>query len=332
MNVLVATKERLIFEKLQEMGNPKVNLTPALDTGRIYTAIPSTQLAIIDYFDLVPHPFSIEFIRKLLAAAPLIQCSSAEFLASPQAYWEQAPHRVRPYQLPTKYTIAFTSYSGGTGKTSLSLDTALRFAERTRARLQLPVAVLEFAYGHSALQALIGEEPFALSELITQPELSPYTFHGVTLYPMDYANVRALAIEQVSQYMREQIANHVLTVIDAIWPHGLLFPIGDEVDLWIVLTTPRLDAVENARRLREELAQEYGEEKVILAVNQMGGLAASLALWGTPRELELPRAQRSEAIFKGKLGKEILKYLYGPLWREYERAGRRRWWPFKARA
>ena len=330
MKVLVATKEYSVFDVLGSAED--VEHSAALDTGRVYQAIPETQLAIVDYADLIPHPFSVEFVRRLMSAAPLQQCSAAEFLASPDDYLEVRNPTGRPYQMPAKRTIAFTSYSGGTGKTSLALDTALHFVAQTRSRLQLPAAVLEFTYGSSALMSLVGGGQSGLDELVLQPEIEPYRFQGVTLYPMDYDRVRSLPIDQVKRYLHGQMSHHVLTVIDTIWPHGLASAIGEAVDLWIVLATPRIDAVENARRLRRELALEHGEERVILAVNEMGGLGAALSLIGTRRDLEIPRMNQAEIFFEGRLGREVLSHLYDSLWQDYLRAGRRRWRLFRRRS
>ena len=322
MKVLVATKEYSVFDILGSADD--VEHSAALDTGHVYEALPETQLAIVDYSDLIPHPFSVEFVRRLIAASPLQQCSSAEFLATPDDYLEMRKPAGWPYKMPAKRTIVFTSYSGGTGKTSLSLDTALQFVEQSRLLLQLPAAVLELTYGSSALRALVGGGQSGLDELVVQPELEPYHFQGVSLYPMDYDRVRSLSIDQVGRYLHRQMSHHVLTVVDTIWPHGLASAIGEAVDLWIVLTTPRIDAVENARRLRRELALQHGEDKVILAVNKMGGLGATLSLIGTRRDLEIPHTNLAEIFFEGRLGRDVLSYLYAPLWQAYVRAGNRR--------
>ena len=319
MNILAATKERAVFDVL---GNQQgLKITAALDTGRIYQAIPTTQLAIIDYDELVAQPFAVEMVQKLLTAASVEQCSAAEFMAASDNYLSGRKGAPRGYELPQKRTIAFTSYSGGTGKTSLSLDTALYFVRQTRKRLQLPAAVMEFTYGCSALQTLAaGEQPF-LSELIGQPEREPYDFQGVHLYPMDYEAVRLMPPEQVSQYFRQQIGNHVLTIIDSSWPHGLSYTVGEEVDLWIVLSTPRIDAIENALKLRDDLALRYGQDKVVIAMNQMGGFSDSLATASAQADIKIkiPRAPQSAGFFDGRLGKEVLAYLYDPLWQAYER-------------
>lgn len=319
MKVLVATKERSVFDVLGSIANAET--IAALDTRRIYDAIPETQLAIVDYEDLIPQPFSVDLVRKLLGEAPLQQCSSSEFLAAPNTYiGAPAPSR-HSFALPDKRTIAFTSYSGGTGKTSLALDTALHFVSQTKKHLQLPAALFEFSYGGSALAALVGEARPTLDELISQPEAEPFQFQGVSLYPMEYDRVRDLSIDQVAQYCRQQIGRHVLTVIDAIWPHGMVSAIGQLVDLWVVLATPRLDAVENAKRLQDELASEYGSDRAVIAVNKMGGLGATLSLMGMRRNLEIPSLRQTEVLFGGRLGKPVLTYVYNSLWREYE--GRR---------
>jgi len=325
MKILVATNESLVYSMLAK--TPDAEVMAALDTGRIYDAIPDVQLAIVDYQDLVPEPFSVACIQRLLASSPIAQCTSSQFMAAPESFLKQkktALRRVR--RLPPKRTIAFTSYSGGTGKTSLALDTALRFANQTQITCPIPCAFFEFTYGVSALDTMLGVSKPSLSELITQHDLEPSEYQGVSLYPMDYDQVRQIAaksIEPVAYYCRQQVGQHILTVIDTMWPHGLVSSIASQVDLWIVLTTPRIDAVENARKLRQELAVEFGDSRAIIAVNQAGGLGTMLPLMGVPRTLQFPRIRQSHTLFNGRLGNQVLRYLYGSLWREYERSARR---------
>jgi hypothetical protein len=322
MKILVATNESLVYNMLSKA--PNAEITAALDTGRIYDAIPNAQLAIVDYQDLVAEPFSVDCIRRLLAHNPIVQCTSSQFMASPDSYLSQiktASRKVR--RLPPKRTIAFTSYSGGTGKTSLALDTALRFANQTQVTCPIPCAFFEFTYGVSALETMLGVSKPSLSELVSQRDLEPQQFQGVSLYPMDHDQVRQLSRESVDQYCRQQVGQHILTVVDSMWPHGFLSSIAGQVDLWIVLTTPRIDAVENAKRLRQELAAEFGEGRAIIAVNQAGGLGTLLPLMGVSRALQFPRTRQTNLLFNGRLGNQVLRYLYGPLWREYERGPRR---------
>ena len=329
MKLLVATRERRVFDILESSndvgGSASWEVVVALDTGAIYQAIPDIDLAIVDYHDLVAHPFAVDFVRTLLSRADLLECASSEFLLDSEHYLSGGPGKKRSaYRLPPHKVIALTSYSGGTGKTTLALDTAWYFVSKTRDVLELPAAVFEFTYGASALQALVGEDETTLADLVLQPEVSPYQFHGVSLYPMDYGKIRSLDAGRVTRYLSDQIASNALIVIDTSWPHGMVPALGEEVDLWIVLATPTVDAIENANKLREELSEIYGHSKVILAVNQMGGLGSSLALWGTSRNLQIERVQQDDIFFAGRLGKKVLAHLYGDLWEEYERAGKRR--------
>ena len=321
MKILVATNESLVYNMLGKA--PDAEVTAALDTGRIYDAIPNVQLAIVDYQDLVAEPFSVDCIRRLLASNPIVQCTSSQFMASPDSFLNQKKLSLRKVRkLPPKRTIAFTSYSGGTGKTSLALDTALRFANLTQMTCPIPCAFFEFTFGVSVLETMLGVSNPTLSELVSQRDLEPQQFQGVSLYPMDYDQVRKLPKESVDQYCRQQVGQHILTVIDTMWPHGYLSSIAGQVDLWIVLTTPRIDAVENARKLREELAVEFGEGRAIIAVNQAGGLGTMLPLMGVSRALQFPRTRQTNMLFNGRLGNQVLRYLYGPLWRQYERGAR----------
>src|SRR5512135_3712912 len=87
MKILVATNESLVYNMLGKTADAEV--VAALDTGRIYDAIPNVQLAIVDYPDLVPEPFSVDCIHRLLAANPITQCTSSQFMATPESFLKQ---------------------------------------------------------------------------------------------------------------------------------------------------------------------------------------------------------------------------------------------------
>lgn len=307
MKVLVATSDLSIFDAFQ--GVDGVEYEEALFTGGLYDELPGAQLVIVDFDDLVPHPYSVEMVRELLENSEVPYVSSAEFLAEPDR-WIMEARRVRGdiTGLPSKRSIAFASYSGGTGKTVLSVDTALHFARRTR----LPVLLTEFTYGDSAIAALIGGDVPHLFDLATQPDTQPATWKGVTVVPMDYENCRDLSVQLIGKYLKEQLARHVLTVVDAHFPHALLDAVREEIDHWYVVTTPRPDAVENARKLKDELGR-----RASVILNQKGTLDG-IALTGIERALDLPDVGQADR-FEGELGKPILAETYGEKnWRQYE--------------
>lgn len=307
MKVLVATPDLAVFDAFQ--GVEGVEYKEALFTGGLYDELPGAQLVIVDFDKLVPHPYSVEMVHGLLENSEVPYVSSEEFLAEPDR-WIMEARRVRGEisGLPSKRTIAFTSYSGGTGKTVLSIDTALHFARRTK----LPVLLTEFTYGDSAIAALIGRDIPHLFDLATQPDIQPATWKGVTVVPMDYDNCRDLSVQLIGKYLKEQLVRHVLTVADVQFPHALLSAIHEEVDEWYIVTTPRPDAVENARKLKDELGR-----RADIILNQRGTLD-SIALSGIERTLDLPNVGQADR-FEGKLGKAILAETYGKKnWRQYE--------------
>jgi len=201
MKVLVAVKKLEVFEALQRIED--VEYEEALFTGQIYTAIPSCQLVIIDYEVLVEHPYDLRMIRELLAESNVRTYSSEEFLLEPDKCIREAEiHSGGMTRLPEKHTIGFVSYSGGTGKTTLSLDTALHFARQTEKTRQasLPVMLIEFTYGESALASILGLEMPHLYDLATQTDVDPMRFNGVTLIPMDYDNCKLLSIASSARW------------------------------------------------------------------------------------------------------------------------------------
>jgi hypothetical protein len=310
MKVLTATKALAVFDVLEEMQD--VEQKQALFTGQIYDALPEAPLVIIDFEDVVEHPYDVEMIRRVLAEKGILVASSEEFLAQPQ-HWIDEAQRVRGglTRLPEKRVIGFASYSGGTGKTTLALDTALHFARRT----EMPVLVTEFTYGVSALAALTGLDMPHLFDLATQLDVEAARWKGVTLAPMDYENCQDLSVHQIGRYLKEQMNRHVMTIVDSVWPHGLLGAVQKEVDEWFVITTPRVDAVENAERLRDEL----DGKKASIIVNKKGGVVDRFALSEVDRALELPEIRQPDR-FEGTLGKQVLSLTYGSkTWRKYEK-------------
>jgi hypothetical protein len=309
MRVLTATKALAVFELLEDMED--VEQEKALFTGQIYDALSEVQLVIIDFEDIVEHPYDVELLRRVFAEEDVLFASSEEFLAQPEHWIGRGQGAKGLTRLPDKRVIAFASYSGGTGKTTLALDTALHFARRTGRA----VMIVEFTYGVSALAGLTGLEMPHLFDLATQLDVEASNWKGVTLVPMDYENCQDLPIEQIRGYLKEEMDAHVLSIVDTTWPHGLIGAARKEIDEWFVVATPRVDAVENARLLQEKL----GNSIASIIINKKGRVMDSLALSGIERTKDLPEVRQPDR-FEGKLGKQVLSLAYGPkTWRRYEK-------------
>lgn len=336
MKVLAATKALEVLETLS--GKEGVELVQALYTGQICDALEGARLVIIDFEDLVPHPRSIDYVKGVLASSNAHVYTSEAFLQQPEYLLEKARQEAGEItRLPDKMVIALVSYSGGTGKTTLAIDTALHFARRTRK----PVFLTEFVYGKSSLTALTRLDMPHLFELATQVGVEATQWEGVTLAPMDYDYGSLLTRDVLSNYLNRQLQNHVLSVIDARWPHALLDVVADAVDLWLIVTSPRADALENAEKLKAELEERLGQAaeptgsampypsagprwdrrpvRTAIVLNQKGGLVDSLALAGTHFDLELGRIAQPDGRWDGRLGRQILGLVYKDSWKQFER-------------
>jgi hypothetical protein len=314
MKVLVATTSVEALSHLQ--GQNGLTVQPALYADQVAEALAAKdapRLVIVDWGDVVLDSYPVQQIKERLLQLQLtgtVCLSSPEFLAQPERYLKTVRENARDdAALPLgRQCLAFVSYSGGTGKTTLALDTARHFARRARQ----PVLLVEFTYGHSALNALTGRKLPSLYELATQLAEAPANWQGVSLIPMDYANCQDLSVTLFGQYLKRQMAAHDLTVVDSAWPHGLLGAIAAEVDRWLVVTTPRRDALANARRLKAELG-----DKATVVLNRHER-ADGLDLAGLGEPWELPQVGNAGRL-EGDLGKRILTQVYGVVnWREYE--------------
>jgi hypothetical protein len=315
MKVLVATASVEALSHLQ--GQKGLAIQPVLYADQVAEALAAKeapQLVILDWSDVVLDSYPVQQIKERLLQLQqtgTVYLSSQEFLAQSDRYLKAARESARgaDANLPLgRQCIAFVSYSGGTGKTTLALDTALHFAQRTKR----PVLLVEFTYGNSALTALTGHKLPSLYELATQLVAAPANWQGVSLVPMDYENCQDLSVQLFGQYLKTQMAAHDLTVVDSTWPHGLLSAIADEVDRWLVVTTQRSDALANARRLKAEL----GDKATVILNRRERANGLDLAGLGEPWELpQVGHANRLE----GELGQRILAQVYGVAnWREYE--------------
>ena len=333
IRVLVATQAEQVYEILGARDDIKYDI--ALYTGTIQELVPNAQLIIIDYDDIVEYPFSEAEIREEIFAERVYECSSEDFVANPDSFLEglavNQPGKM--LSLPRNYCIAFVSYSGGTGRTTLALDTAFYYADilkRYKEKKGRPsqatdveetlntfAMVVELTYGVSSLISLTGLEMPCLMQLATDPESEAQNYRNTDLVPMDYENVRMLAVDLLERYFNRQMDQHSLTVIDGIWPHGQAGALAKRVDLWIVVASERPDTVVNAQRLYDELSAEYQEERVWLLQNQVSKeteKGSDNPQWN----ITVPRAARPDE-YRGELGRAVLSKVFFPLWEDYDK-------------
>lgn len=325
VRVLVATQAEEVYQILGLHDNVQYDI--ALYTGTIKDLLPLVQLIIIDYEQLVAYPLSETEIRELILGADIPQCTSQDFINNPDRFLgELVMNRAgNMLSLPASYCLAYVSYSGGTGRSTLALDTALYFAkqmQKGRARTANAVAsgagcsmLVEMTLGVSSVVSLCGVEMPRLYQLATDADVRPHQFRGVDMAPMDYENVRVLSSEFVQRYFARRVKEYQLTVVDCSWPHGLADAIASMVDLWIVVASKRPDTISNAHRLEEELQRQYGEEKVWLLQNMVNnsrkGEDGSSLNW----HIRLPRISSPDE-YRGLLGQTVLSRVFAPLWQE----------------
>jgi hypothetical protein len=157
-----------------------------------------------------------------------------------------------------------------------------------------------------------------LYELATDPDAQAVSLKDVTLVPMDYQNVRLASVDLLERYLQRTMSGHSLTIIDAIWPHSLFGSLKDRVNLWVVLASERMDTIANARKLYGELAQEYGDERVWLLLNQSTQEKSKRKESDEPEwDIRLPYVARADE-YAGELGRGVLTRVFAPVWQDYE--------------
>ena len=281
---------------------------------------------------MVEYPDSLRDVHEAIFESRVLECRSDEFLSKPEDYLGGLAMN-KPgamLSLPKNYCIAFVSYSGGTGRSTLGLDTAFCYAaavngnEKRRRREQeaaghkfLPPMLVEMTFGVSSLISLTGVEMPALMHLSTNADAAMQRYREVDCVPMDYDNVRVLSKGLLGRYFSREMAKHSLTIIESTWPHSQAEAITDKVDLWIVVASPRGDTVANAQRLYEELAARFSEERVWLLENKVPNLdehSQASVNW----DIRVPLLPRPEE-YKGEMGQAVLSRVFAPIWKEYSK-------------
>jgi MinD-like ATPase involved in chromosome partitioning or flagellar assembly len=337
VRILVATSNDRVYRLLEQRED--VDYRKAQFSAKIAELLPGAEIVIVDYDHVTEFRLPISALQETIGEAAtegkVDVYNSQEFLSRPEEVLEGATIPGRMRKLPEHYAIAFVSYSGGIGRTTLALDTAIYYAsamergerdrrnERVRSAAlgQSPAMVFELTLGSSALASITGVEMPHLMQLATDPEVFAHVHQGVTLVPMDYENVRMLDTDLLKRYFRRQKERHALTLVDCIWPHGLSETVAEDVDLWVVVASERMDTRNNAQKLYDELRATYQRNNVWVwtlqnkapdSENSMETLGEEALTW----DVEVPVIERAEEL-RGEIGHIIMSRVFSPVWQEY---------------
>lgn len=307
LNVLVGTRSS---EALAALGRLSRNweVREGITTDVAYRMLEGCHLAVIDLDELLERELSREGLARVLADSGIPWASPQEFASDPEL-WEStalAAHGSLEH-LPCR-CLGITSYSGGVGKTTLALDTALHFARTAR----LPVLVVEFGYGASAFRTVADPSLPSVYDCVSGGK-APGQWRGVDLLPMSWELARLVPIQAFSDWLGQARRSHVLTLVDVQYPHALLPAAEPHVDEWLIFATSRPDTVSNA----VELSGRLKPSRVVL--NQKSW-ADQLALHGFHHDLEIPFEPHADRL-GGRLGRRLLSAIYPNA--RFERGGRR---------
>ena len=252
--------DQKILERLGQ--NSDILVREAFTTRGVLQDLPGVHLVILDEVMALPDT-SHEVLQRSLEMSGIPVVPPIQFLANPEEWLGRArlANAKRITFLPNRQ-INLVNWSGGVGKTTLAMAICKRFVQRTG----LPAALLELSMGGSALHARISPDLPEFFSIATHKE-EPALWHGVSLYPMDGRTIDVLCPqgvlregedpEGVRKVLAEIRRKHTLFVVDCFPGHPLFTelskPIAGLVNL--VVTSPRDDAMMQARRLMNEVAE-----------------------------------------------------------------------------
>ncbi len=301
LHVLVATRDAEALAALGAVSPCEV--IEALSTDGVYANLSRVQFAIVDLDDLIEGQLTRDTLWRILDQSPVLWANGASFASNPAMWRDTARAATGQFESLPARAIAIMGYSGGVGKTTLSLDTALYFA----ARSHLPVVVVELTHGPSALRAITGVKQGADFYDAATRDGTLANWHGVELVPMDEKVARLVAPDKVRAFFEQLCKSHILTVVDFVYPHPFFEAISNLLTDLFVIASPRPDAWANA----EHLAVKVENARVVF--NMVDGWGDRLTQLGLKRALDLPRLREQDRL-SGRLGRELLKLIY-PGWR-----------------
>ena len=310
VRVLIATSQAEVHAALESIAPYQAR--EAVTTRGVYHALPKAQFAIVEIESLIEEEIARATLVDILNRSSLPWTTPEGFLADPLTWRAHALAAAGNFQSFPPATAALTSYSGGVGKTTLSLDAAVHFASRTK----LPTAVVEFPYGPSALRVMTGvTDGASFVDVAHIDDVNLPSWRGVTLVTVNYNEVGGiLKPEEVVQCFDRIQAAHILTLVDSEFPHPWLEIIARQIGSFIIVAAPRADAWNNAAALKQgmqRMPDVYRHSQVVF--NLVEGWGDRLTQMGLERTMDLPRIKNPERL-DGRLGMQLLKAVY-PYWR-----------------
>ena len=255
LNVLIGTlqPDRDVLEALSQNGNLMVR--EAFTTRGVLQDLTGVQLVILG--DLISLPdVSNEVLHSALDRSGVPVVSQEGFLADPSEWLGRA--RLTSAKqisfLPARQ-VNLINWSGGVGKTTLAMAVCKRFVQNTG----LPAALLELSMGGSALHARVSPDLPEFFAIATHKD-TPSLWNGVSLYPMDGRTIDVLWSEDpqgVRILLSEIQRKHTLFVVDCFPGHPLFAELSKPKNglVNVVVTSPRDDAILQARRLINEIPE-----------------------------------------------------------------------------
>lgn len=235
--------------------NNDIVVREAFTTRGAFQELPGVHLVILEDV-LEVADTSKDVLQRSLELSGIPVVSPAQFLDTPEEWLGRArlANAKRVTFLPNRQ-VNLVNWSGGVGKTTLAMAICKQFVRRTG----LPAALLELSMGGSALHARITTDLPEFFSIATHKEL-PALWYGVSLYPMDGRSIDVLWNEDpggVKKVLAEIRRKHTLFVVDCFPGHPLFPELSRPVPglVNLVVTSPRDDALYQARRLMKEMPE-----------------------------------------------------------------------------
>lgn len=242
-----------VLDNLAQISH--LTVREAFSTRGVLQNLSGVQLVILG--DLIPaSEVPQEVLQSALDHSGIPVATQNQFLSDPGEWLGRArlSGSKQVSYLPARQ-INLVNWSGGVGKTTLAMAVCNRFVKATG----LPAALLELSLGGSALHARISPDLPEFFDIATH-KAEPAVWNGISLFPMDGRTIDVLWGEDpegVKNLLKEIQHRHTLFVVDC-FPGHPLFPEltrakAGRVNL--VVTSPRDDAILQARRLMTEMPE-----------------------------------------------------------------------------